>query len=71
MAEEAKKSSPWKWILIIFGGCFLLSACCCLSCVGLTVINPEFKDSFEESYCTSLEDQGMNLSEDPLNICNR
>ena len=68
--QEVKKGkSPLVWIGLACGGCLLLS-CCVMSIIGILCVSSEdFKDSFTESYCDSLEEQNLDPSEDPLQLC--
>ncbi len=65
--QPKKKGNSLLWIILLGGcGCFLLVTCACVGFFALIFTSEEFKTS----YCDSLEEQGMDLSEDPLGICN-
>ncbi len=71
MATSDKKSkNSIKWIVIACAGCFILFVCM-ISGLGLLCITSDsFQESFKESYCRGLEEEGIDSSEDPFGICN-
>ena len=66
---KEKKGGAMKWVLLLLGGCFLLT-CCISSVIGiLCVSSADFKDGFTEGYCDELQNEGIDPSEDPFGLC--
>lgn len=65
-----KGKSPLVWIAITGCGCFILLGCVLGGIGFMCVTSDEFKESFKESYCESLEEQGIDPEDDPFGICN-
>lgn len=69
VTKEKKKKGPVFWLAAGCCGCIAIIGCILGGVAILCLTSDSFKDSFTESYCQSLEDEGIDPSEDPLKLC--
>lgn len=69
-AKQKKGRSPLFWVGITCAGCLVLLTCIVCGISILCFTSEDFKETFTESYCESLEEEGIDPDEDPFGICN-